>query len=397
MKLLKSLLSITAVIALTANVVSLDTSASISTSIRISEVPAKYVRSVQTNHFDTIESLSDYVREKMTERTETIEFSVPVDWDGWETIGQVLRNATAETKNANQGDYLRKSINYVEYSIATYDDDITIVFNVSYTTTAQQEKLVGEKISEILAGLDIENKNEYYKISAIYNYIINNVTYASYSEDNLKYTAYGALYNGEAVCQGISQLFYRMAREADVSCRMIVGEASAPHAWNIAAIDGVYYLLDPTFDLYFNRVSDCKYFLRGTDDFDDYNKKITHIEASSEMELSNLDFDYGSESFRAEYPVSGKKFALENKAGDLNGDGLANAVDASLILGAYAELSTGSTSGFTTVQELTADLNNDEEINSVDASMLLQYYAYISTVPAEEYIEPEDFFKKEAI
>lgn len=396
MKLLKSLLSITAVIALTANVVSLDTSASISTSIRVSEVPAKYVRSAQTNHFDTINSVSDYVRENMTKRNETIEFSIPLNFDGRETVGQVLRNATAETQNSNQGDYLRKSIKYVEYSTITSDTDITIVLNVSYSTTAQQEKLVEEKISKILDGLNIEKKNEYYKISAIYNYIINNVTYASTSTDDLKYTAYGALYNGEAVCQGISMLFYRMAKEAGISCRMIVGEASAPHAWNITAIDGVYYLLDPTFDLYFNKIPDCKYFLRGTDDFDDYNKKIKHIAASSEMELSSLDFDYESESFKAEYPISVKKFTV-GKKGDLNIDGLTDAVDASIILSAYAELSTKGKSGFSTVQELRADLNDDEEINSVDASMLLQYYAYISTAPVEEYIEPENFFKKEAI
>ncbi|MDE6798540.1 MAG: hypothetical protein K2J36_11110, partial [Ruminococcus sp.] len=197
--------------------------------------------------------------------------------------------------------------------------------------------------------------------------------------------------------QGISMLFYRMAREAGISCRMIVGEAGAPHAWNIACIDGKYYLLDPTFDLYFSKISDCKYFMRGTEDFDDYNKAVTHIPASAEMGLSSLDFDYESESFRTEYPISLKKFAIENKSGDVNADGLVNAVDSSMILAEYAVLSTKGKSSFTTVQELTADVNDDEEINAVDASMLLQYYAYISTVSAEEYINPEDFFEKEVI
>ncbi|MDE6672914.1 MAG: hypothetical protein K2K16_12085 [Ruminococcus sp.] len=394
MKLLKNLLSVMAVIALTVNVVSLDTSAS----IRISEVPAKYkVHSAQTNYFDNIDSMAEYVRENMTKRNTTIEFSIPPNSDGRETVLNVLRNSTVETDKSNQGDYLRKSINYVEYSISTYDDDIQISLNVNYTTTAEQEKLTDQKIKEILDKLNISKKNDYKKISAIYEYIINNVTYDNTSDNDLKFTAYGALYNGTAVCQGISMLFYRMAREAGISCRMIVGEAGAPHAWNIACIDGKYYLLDPTFDLYFSKISDCKYFMRGTEDFDDYNKAVTHIPASAEMGLSSLDFDYESESFRTEYPISLKKFAIENKSGDVNADGLVNAVDSSMILAEYAVLSTKGKSSFTTVQELTADVNDDEEINAVDASMLLQYYAYISTVSAEEYINPEDFFEKEVI
>ena len=395
MKLLKHLLSVLTVFALAVNVVSLDTSAS----IRISEVPAKRtVNSVQTKYFDNIDSVTEYVRDNMTKRISPIEFSVPSELDGRETVLNILRNATSvETEDSHQGDYLRKSLNYVEYSIGTYDDKIEISLNADYTTTAEQEKLVDEKIAEILRTLDISGKNDYKKISAVYEYIINNVTYDNVSDNDLKYTAYGALYNGTAVCQGIAMLFYRMAREAGISCRIIVGEAGSPHAWNIAEIDGIYYLLDPTFDLYFSKIPDCKYFMLGTEDFDDYNKKITHIPASAEMGLSSLDFDYESESFQKEYPISSKKFAVENKAGDINSDGYTDAVDASMILAEYAELSTNGKSSFTTVQEIIADVNDDDEINAVDASMLLQYYAYISTTPADEHINPEDFFKKEVI
>lgn len=391
MNFLKNLLSITAVVALAANLVSMDTSA---VNVKITQVPAKYVRSVRTDYFDSAESLAGYVREKMTARVRDIEFSVPADWDGRATVSQVLRDSTAETDSANQGDYLRKSINSVEYSIGQYEDNVTITFTVDYNTTAQQEEFTDKKISEILAGLDMENKGEYEKISAIYTYIINNVKYNLSAEGNLKYTAYGALYNGEAVCQGISQLFYRMAKEAGVSCRMIVGEAGGPHAWNIAEIDGLYYLLDPTFDLYFSKTDDCKYFLRGTEDFDDYNKKITHVPASSEQELSSLDYDYASESFKSQYPVSDTKFVPKCKQGDLNNDGMTNADDASLILEAYAMLSTENSDILTETQKSVADLNDDGQINAVDASMVLAYYAYIST---EKYIEPNKFFEEKVI
>ncbi|MDE6780770.1 MAG: hypothetical protein K2J40_04840 [Ruminococcus sp.] len=391
MKFLKNLLSVTAVIALATNTVSLNTSAF---NAKIAEVPVKYVRSAETEYFDSAESLAAYVREKMTERVSNISFSVPDDWNGRETVIQVLRDSTAETDKPNQGDYLRKSISYVEYTISDYISDITITLDITYNTTAQQEKMIDEKVSEILAELDIKNKSEYDKISAIYEYIINNVTYNLYSEGNLKYTAYGALYNKEAVCQGISMLFYRMAKEAGISCRMIIGDAGGAHAWNIASIDGVYYLLDPTFDLYYSKISDCKYFLRGTEDFDEYNRNTTHIPVSSEQEMSSLDYDYSSEDFIKNYPISDTKYVPKCKTGDLNNDGFIDAVDASAILAAYCLLSTKNTSGLTEIQQSVADVNGDGQINSVDASMVLQYYSYIST---EEYIEPDKFFKEKVI
>lgn len=391
MNFLKNILSVTAVIALATNVVSLDTSAF---NVKIAEVPAKYVRSAETEYFDSAEPLAEYVREKMTQRISDIEFSVPSDWDGLETIKQVLRDSTAETDKSNQGDYLRKSIESVAYSIGRYDGNVTITFDVVYNTTSQQEEFIDNKVSEILSELDIKNKCDYDKISAIYEYIINNVTYNLNSEGNSKFTAYGALYNKEAVCQGISVLFYRMAKESGVSCRLIVGEAGGRHAWNIASIDGVYYLLDPTFDLYFSKVNDCKYFLRGTEDFDEYHKEITHIPASSEQELSSLDYDYLSEEFTVNYPIADTKYVPKQKTGDLNNDRIIDTVDASAILQAYSLMSTENSSGLTEIQQSVADINGDGLINSVDASMVLQYYSYIST---EEYIEPDNFFKEKVI
>ena len=68
MKFIKTILSITAIFSLMTNAVSLDTSA---INLKIAEVPAKYVSSTETEYFDSLENLADYVREKMTNRTGT--------------------------------------------------------------------------------------------------------------------------------------------------------------------------------------------------------------------------------------------------------------------------------------------------------------------------------------
>ena len=65
--------------------------------------------------------------------------------------------------------------------------------------------------------------------------------------------------------------------------------------------------------------------------------------------------------------------------GDVTGDGLVDATDASSILQEYAALSTGNPSGYTELQRKAGDVNFDDMIDASDASNILQYYAYLST------------------
>ena len=75
--------------------------------------------------------------------------------------------------------------------------------------------------------------------------------YTNLNDDNykLKYTAYAAMCNGTAVCQGYSNLLYRMLLEAGVDCRIISGiGVSGGHAWNIVRLGDLYYNVDATWD-----------------------------------------------------------------------------------------------------------------------------------------------------
>lgn len=63
------------------------------------------------------------------------------------------------------------------------------------------------------------------------------------------------------------------------------------------------------------------------------------------------------------------------KAGDVNGDGIIDAVDASVVLSEYASISVGNTSTFSALQRSLADMNGDGIIDAVDASIILSIYA----------------------
>lgn len=88
-----------------------------------------------------------------------------------------------------------------------------------------------------------------------------------------------------------------------------------------------------------------------------------------------------------EETTSEKIYAL----GDPNGDGLINAVDASVVLGMYANLSTDKDTS-TPQQKIAADVNEDGSIDALDASAILSYYCYLSTTTDEEPLPIKSYY-----
>lgn len=72
------------------------------------------------------------------------------------------------------------------------------------------------------------------------------------------------------------------------------------------------------------------------------------------------------------------------QTGDVNSDGFVDAVDSSLVLSEYAEMSTTGLSSFDGYQKYVADFNGDGIVDAVDATMILIEYARLQTMPYEE-------------
>ena len=67
----------------------------------------------------------------------------------------------------------------------------------------------------------------------------------------------------------------------------------------------------------------------------------------------------------------------------MNEDGKVDAKDASMVLVAYAKVSTGSEDGLTEKQRKAADVNSDGKVDAKDASSILAYYAMASTASGD--------------
>lgn len=205
----------------------------------------------------------------------------------------VFYSAIAHTGVPTQGDYLYRHIKGLKFSCeseALSEGYLsTVTYTVTYRTTAQQEAQVDAKVAEILDRLNVYQKNDYQKILAIYNYLCSHVT-TPVLTDSLDYTAYGALVEERAVCQGVSSAFYRLALELDVDNRLISGKVGTiAHGWNIVAIDGFYYNVDATKDAGFQPET-YRYFLKI--DLPDHIRDDT----------------YDTQQFHTAYPIGPKDY-----------------------------------------------------------------------------------------
>lgn len=92
------------------------------------------------------------------------------------------------------------------------------------------------------------------KAKAIHDYLIKNCEYDSQAASagnkyNDAFTAYGALVNGSAVCQGYSAAFNLMAQKCGLQAMTVCGTSRGiSHAWTYAKIGSNYRYIDCTWD-----------------------------------------------------------------------------------------------------------------------------------------------------
>jgi hypothetical protein len=255
------------------------------------------VSSAEENTFSSTEAASVYLKKQMLSRNSSVTFTfkfpqaqsyeysknVSVETACRDTLGKlgksvsttILNNVLKHTGIANEGDYLINSMesytceyscnamrpSQVDASTGKFSvsvEEIVLTFSFNFYTTASQEKQFRTKAETVLSNLDLVNKTEYEKVQAIYSYIAKNVTYDYKNLNNKDYTlkqsAYAALVNQTAVCQGYSSLFYYLALSAGLDSRVVVGQSInaegkvEDHAWNVVRIGNTYYYVDSTWD-----------------------------------------------------------------------------------------------------------------------------------------------------
>lgn len=253
---------------------------------------------------NTLEEAAAELRAKMAAREQKIVIQVRMDEFRRTESPLLVYNAAIEhTGNPIEGDYI--VYNGCSWSAVVEYENIgdgyifKISYNMYYFTDSVQESEMNIAVETVLEELNLWECTDYEKIQGIYEYICNNVTYdyANLENDNsvLQYTAYSALVNKTAVCQGYAALFYRLALELGVDARVITGYGGGgAHAWNIVQLGGQYYNLDATWD---SGQSDYNFFLRGKNNFYDHqpDESFETISFLAGYPISPIDYTAGND------------------------------------------------------------------------------------------------------
>lgn len=162
--------------------------------------------------------------------------------------------------------YYRGSLELVQNSSGTfiqvnpiYAIDDTLVYTdtnnpenaVNFAKIMERKAVVEKKLNEIVAAIPADCDTDTEKTKYIHDYLANTITYKGTRNDQ---TIYGALIQRECVCSGYAAAFAALCHRVDVKCWVVEGEGGslagqmAPHAWNVAWIDGNCLYTDVTWD-----------------------------------------------------------------------------------------------------------------------------------------------------
>lgn len=177
-----------------------------------------------------------------------------------------------------------------EYVISTTDFKLFeySTLNLSYTINSTDEIDIKNKeleiaIDTILQANITEDMTDFEKEVAIHDALVEHVSYYEYEDINkipsIKHTAYGALVQKEAVCDGYSKAFKMLLEEAGIESIIVSGSTEeVAHAWNIVTLEDEHYHVDVTSDKF---EQDSKYVIHAYFNLTDEDISKTHVIDSS--------------------------------------------------------------------------------------------------------------------
>ncbi len=260
----------------------------------------KVSASINKSEYKTVSQAGVEARKLFYNHNSVIVVKVKSKSNEPQTLFDSLTNVIyAETNNPNEGDYMKWDVDelntsyYAVKSGSYYYYDFTI--KAKYLTTVAQRNTLDERVKTLISELKITNTtSQYDKIKKVYDYVTKNVKYVN-STSTSNYSAYSAMVNKKAVCQGYASLLYKIYRTIGISTRLVAGNSTfsgEKHGWNIVKIGKYYYNVDGTWDSTLQHAGKkYSYFLKG-DSFKGHRRWK----------------EYKTTSFYNKYPMAAKAY-----------------------------------------------------------------------------------------
>lgn len=245
---------------------------------------------VQTESIDTTEVQTEKITEIETEKS---------------TESNNTEKNNSNTNNTSQNKPSNNTSQKENDKIGLNQDSYDYIVGGTSSQNSKEVDLAKGIIKNIIKS----GMNDFEKVKAINDYMIQNVSYdmENYKNNTIpasSYTALGALEKKIAVCSGYAKMFRVLAITAGLECTYITGDTPyGYHAWNQVKVDGKWYNIDVTWN-----DPDCEtkanghyycgcyeYFLLSNEDFEkshDPSGKVNITGSSRDMEAFNKGCPY---------------------------------------------------------------------------------------------------------
>ena len=147
--------------------------------------------------------------------------------------------------------YVKISSNKVSFLFMNEGSDSNPKNSTYLITKSQKDAMVSRLNAEVEEIKSLVTATDPYEIELqLHDILCQRVTYYEGPRtDPMLWTAYGALVNGEAVCEGYARAYQLLLYEFGINNTLVTGTANgAGHMWNIVNINGANYHVDVTWD-----------------------------------------------------------------------------------------------------------------------------------------------------
>ncbi len=210
--------------------------------------------------------------------------------DGQEKLGKYYQSAI-EAYTYDNPDVFYLSPNKMYLNIETTTKGKNVTYGVYIDHGKQENYLIDEfsyreqvdkaihQIEQVRDQILQNRKNSTYdNIKMVHDYLIEHIEYdTTVSKENI-YNIYGAMVNGESVCEGYARSFKYLMDHLGIPCTLVIGKGTNSegktenHAWNYVQLRDRWYAIDSTWDDpvsttgWVSQSSKHRYFLKGSND-----------------------------------------------------------------------------------------------------------------------------------
>ncbi|MCD8508883.1 MAG: DUF5050 domain-containing protein [Bacillus sp. (in: Bacteria)] len=134
------------------------------------------------------------------------------------------------------------------------DGKLEFQYKFSPKEISQMTVKLEEKVEVALQTAILPGMSSLEKVMALHDYVVLTTAYdydnfVNNTVPHLSYTAYGALVNGIAVCDGYTKAMNLLLRQVGIESKYVVGEAGGnAHSWNLVKLDNEWYHMDATWN-----------------------------------------------------------------------------------------------------------------------------------------------------